>query len=35
MTKDQYIEEITQLLEQCHEEKILYYIMSFLKKMVQ
>ena len=34
MTKEQYIHEIATLLEQCNEEQILYYIMSFLKKMV-
>ena len=33
MTKAQYIERITQLLERCNCENILYYIMRFLEKM--
>lgn len=34
MDKAQYIQEIVNLLEQCNEEKIWYFIMNFLKEMV-
>jgi hypothetical protein len=34
MTKEQYINEIVNLLEQCNEEKIWYYIMTFMKEMI-
>ena len=34
MTKEQYMEAIMKLLDQCNEEKIWYYIKSFLEKMV-
>lgn len=34
MTKEQYISEISNLMEMCNDEKILYYIMKLLKEMV-
>lgn len=35
MSKEQYIAAITQLLEQCNEEKVLYYVQTFLEKMIE
>jgi hypothetical protein len=34
MTKEQYITKISDLLEQCNEEKVLYYIMTLLQELV-
>lgn len=34
MSKAEYIKAINQLLDKCCEEKVLYYIMRFLEKIV-
>lgn len=34
MERDHYIKRINSLMEKCCEERILYYIMTFLEKMV-
>lgn len=33
MDKAQYIQEIVELLEKCNDEKIWYFVMTFLKEM--
>lgn len=33
MSKQEYIEEINKLLERCWKEKILYYVLTFLRDM--
>ena len=35
MTKEQYIDEIMELLQKCNKESILYFIKGFLEKQVQ
>lgn len=35
MNKKEYIDAITKMLQECNDEKILYYIKTFLEKMVE
>ena len=35
MTKEQYINEIVELLQECNKESVYIYIKSFLEKITQ
>ena len=35
MSKEEYIKKIVELLEQCNQESVLYFVKGFLEKQAQ